>query len=166
MPSAAVGLGGFALAVVGAGVHVHLAGQPAQAARSGAADASGQLPPLGVRRHDHEPTLLLALVDEVVDAVARPARPVLGPEVVEDDELVAARIRRRLAVAVALAQGVQPARDVEEERRGPGRAVAPDDLAQDGRREVCLARPRIAAEEEPLAEIGAGPELLRPLPAD
>src|SRR5881392_4164146 len=162
----AAGLGGRALAVVVAGVHVELAGQAAEATRRGAADAAGQLSPLVVRRHDHEPTLLLALVDEVVDAVARPARPVLGPEVVEDDELVAARIRRRLAVAVALAQGVQPARDVEEERRGPGRAVAPDDLAQDGHREVCFARPGIATEEEPLAEIGAGPELLRPLPAD
>src|SRR5438094_1473138 len=162
----AAGLGGRALAVVVAGVHVELAGQAPEATRRGSADAAGQLSPLVVRRHDHEPTLLLALVDEVVDAVARPARPVLGPEVVEDDELVAARIRRWLAVAVALAQGVQPARDVEEERRGPGRAVAPDDLVQDGRREVRLARAGIAAEEEPLAEVGAGPELLRPLPAD
>src|SRR5205809_1887572 len=148
----AVGLGCRALAEVGVGVHVHLARQAPQPARGRAADAAGELSPLVVRRHDHEPTLLLALVDEVVDAVARPARPVLRPEVVEDDELVAARIRRWLAVAIALAQGVQPARDVEEERRGPGRAVAPDDLAQDGHREVRLARAGIAAEEEPLGE--------------
>src|SRR5437016_9108531 len=141
MPSADAGLGGCPLAVVGVRIHVHLAGEPSQAARRRAADAAGQLAPVVVRRHDHEPPLLLSLVDEVVDAVARPARPVLGAEVVEDDELVAARIRRRLAVAVALAQGVQPARDVEEERRGPGRAVAPDDLAQDGRREVWFALP-------------------------
>ena len=160
------GYGGRALAVVVAGVHVDLAGQAAEAARGRAADAAGELSPLVVRRHDHEPALLLALVDEVVDAVARPARPVLGAEVVEDDELVAARVRRRLAVAVALAQGVEPARDVEEERRRPGRAVAPDDLAQDGHREVRLARAGIAAEEKPLAEVGAGAELLRPLPAD
>src|SRR6266566_8005275 len=166
MPSAAAGLGGFALAVVGAGVHVHLAGQPAQAARGGAADASGQLPPLVVRRHDHEPPLLLALVDEVVDAVARPARPVLGAEVVEDDELVATRVRRRFAVAVALAQGVQPGGNVEEERGGPRLAVAPDDLAEHGHREVRLARAGIAAQEEPLPQIRARPELLRPLAAN
>src|ERR1700757_5187460 len=144
MPSAAAGLGGFALAVVGAGVHMHLAGQPAQAARSGAAYAAGQLPPLVIRRHDHESALLLALVDEVVDAVARPARPVLGAQVVEDDELVAARVRRRLAVAVALAQGVEPGGDVEEEGRRPRLAVAPDDLAEHGHREVRLARAGIA----------------------
>src|SRR5262249_17201911 len=162
----AVGLGRRALAVVVAGVHVNLPGQTPQAARRGSADATGQLLPLVVRRHDHEPPLLLALVDEVVDAGARPARPVLGAEVVEDAELVSAGVRRRLTVAVALAKRVQPARDVEEERGGPGLAVAPDDLAQNRNREVRLPRPRIAAEEETLAQIGARPELLRPLPAD
>src|SRR5881275_441578 len=115
----AAGLGGRALAVVVAGVHVDLARQAPEATRRGAADAAGQLSPLVVRRHDHEPTLLLALVDEVVDAIARPARPVLGSEVVEHDELVTRRVRRRLAVAVALPQGIEPARHAEEERRLP-----------------------------------------------
>src|SRR5262245_23623880 len=78
----AVGLGRRALAVVVAGVDVNFPGEAPQAARRGAADAARQLPPLVVRRHDHEPPLLLALVDEVVDAVARPARPVLRAEVV------------------------------------------------------------------------------------
>jgi len=119
-----------------------------------------------IRRHDHEPPLLLALVDEVVDAIACPTRPVLGSEVVEDDQLVAARVGRRLAVAVALAQGVQPARDVEEEGRGARLSVAPDDLAQDRHREVRLARAGIAAQQEPLTQVGARAELLRPLPAD
>src|SRR5207253_1990662 len=110
------GPGGFSLAVIGPGVHVDFARAAAQAARGGAADAGGQLPPLVVRRHDHEPPLLLALVDEVVDTVARPARPVLGSKVVEDDEVVPARVGRRLAVAVALAECVQPVGHVEEER--------------------------------------------------
>src|SRR6478609_3822574 len=159
-------LGCRALAEVGAGVHVHFARETAQAARRRPAHAAGEFPPLVVRRHDHEPLLLLALVDEVVDAVARPARPVLGAEVVEHDELVPARVRRRLAVAVALAQRVQPVRNVEEERRRPRLAVAPDDLAQDGDREVRLARAGIAAEEEALAQVGPRAELLRPLPTD
>src|SRR5947209_6763190 len=112
------------------------------------------------------PPLLVALVDEVVDPVARPARPVLGPEVVEDHEVVAARVRRRLAVAEAFAQRVEPTRDVEEERGRPGLAVAPDHLAEDRHRQVRLARTGVAAEEEPLAQVGARAELLRPLPAD
>src|SRR5205814_4415367 len=87
-------------------------------------------------------------------------------EVVKHDELVPARVRRRLAVAVTLAQRVQPVRNVEEERRRPRLAVAPDDLAQDRDREVSLARAGIAAEEEALAQIGPRTELLRPLPAD
>src|SRR5689334_6936633 len=89
----AAGLGRRALAEVGAGVDVNLAGETAEPARGRPADAAGQLAPLVVRRHDHQPPLLLALVDEVVDAVARPARPVLRPEVVEHDELVAAGVR-------------------------------------------------------------------------
>src|SRR5215467_11993020 len=136
MPSAEAGLGGCALAEVAAGVHVHLAGEATQAARSGTADPAGELAPLVIRRHDDEAPLLFPLVDEVVNPVARPARPVLRAEVVEDDELIPARVRRRLAVAVALAQGVQPAGDVEKECRRPGLAIAPDDLAQDGHREV------------------------------
>src|SRR5580765_7731117 len=89
----AVGLGCRALAEVGAGIHVHVARQAPQPARGRAADTAGELPPLVVRRHDREPPLLLALVDEVVDAVARPARPVLGAEVVEEDDVVATRVR-------------------------------------------------------------------------
>src|SRR4029079_16183702 len=143
------------LAEVLASVHVDLAGEPAEPAGRGTADAAGQLAPRVVRRHDHEAALLLALVDEVVDPVARPARPIFGAEVVEHDELVPARVRRRLAVAVALAERVQPFGDVEEDRRRPGLAVAPDHLAQDRHREVRLAGAGIAAEEKPLAEIGA-----------
>src|SRR5690242_11486040 len=120
--------GGVALAEVRASVDVDLAGEPPEATRGRPADPSRQLAPLVVRRHDHEAALLLALVDEVVDAVARPARPVLGAEVVEHDDVVAARIRGRLAVTEALAQRVEPARHVEEERRLP--LLAPDDLPQ------------------------------------
>src|SRR5581483_2470618 len=128
-----------------------------------AAHAAGELRPLVVRRHDHEAALLLALVDEVVDPVAGPVRPVLRPEIVEDDEVVAARVRRRLPVAVALAERVEPAGDVEEERRLPD--VAPDDLAEDRDREVRLAGARVATQEKPLAQIRACAQLLRPLPA-
>src|SRR5438067_1249843 len=108
--------GGVAFAVVLPGVHVNLARQSAQPACRGATDAARQLPPFVVRRHDHESPLLLPLVDEVVDPVARPARPILGSEVVEDDDVVPTWVRRRLTVAIAFAQGVEPGGDVEEER--------------------------------------------------
>src|SRR5579862_7902679 len=116
-----------------------------------------------VRRDDDEATLLLALVDEVVDPVARPARPVLRAEIVEDDEGIAARVRRRLAIAVALAQRVEPGRDVEEQRRFA--PVAPDQLAEDRDGEVRLPGAGVAAQEKPLPEIGPGSQLPRPLPA-
>src|SRR5215831_3116385 len=102
--------GGVALAEVLPRVDVDLTGEPPQPARRRAAHPSRELAPLVVRRHDHEAALLLPLVDEVVDAVARPARPVLRPEVVEHDDVVAARVRGRLAVAEALAQRVEPGR--------------------------------------------------------
>src|SRR5215470_10371759 len=156
--------GGVAFAVVPACVHVDLACEPPQPARGGPADARRQLAPLVVRGHDDEPPLLLPLVDEVVDAVTRPARPVLGPKVVENDDVVAARVGRGLPVPVALPQGVQPAGDVEEEC---GLALlAPDDLSQDGHGEVRLAGAGVPAQEKALAQVGAGPELLGPLPAD
>src|SRR5262245_17778975 len=166
MPSPEADLRRLALAEVLACVHVHLAGEAAEAARRRPADTGGELTPFVVRRHDHQPPLLLTLVDEVVDTVARPARPVLGAEVVEDDEVVATRVGRRLAVAVALTQRVQPAGDVEEERGRPRLTVAPDDLAQDRHRQVGLARAGVAAEEEALAQVGSRPILLCPLSAD
>src|SRR3954469_22922711 len=101
------------------------------------------------RRDGDGAALLLSLVHESVGPGAGPVRPLLCAEVVEDDEVVAARVRRRLAVAVALPQRVEPRRDVEEQR--PLAPVAPDELAEDRDREMRLARARVAAQQEPLA---------------
>src|SRR5579862_1003680 len=153
-----------ALPEVVARIDVDLARQAAEPAGGRAAHTSCELGPVVIRRDDEEAALLLALVDEVVDAVASPVRPVLGAEIVEDEEVVTARVGRRLSFGIALAEGVEPRRHVEEERCPA--LVAPDDLAQDRDGEVRLPRAGLAAQKEALAEIGAGPELLRPLLAD